>query len=165
GGPGGLAQLDQLAGLSLNGSGMGGGGGGGGGAAPSLARESLRSVRSVSSSSSSERGTSERVETASVKHFKGIPPRLVEMYRRRAQSAHWALAADTAALSRITSRRGSIENLAASRPMGLARQSAPPVTSMAAATAAAAAAAAGGSEARTPLLNKAHYVGSSSSKG
>ncbi|KXZ53940.1 hypothetical protein GPECTOR_6g858 [Gonium pectorale] len=101
---------------------------GGDGGAPSLARESLRST------SMTERGAAERAETASVKHFKGIPPRLVEIYRQRSLSAHWSITSDPL-LSRTASRRGSADLM--TRPTGLLRQS----LAHAAATAAAAAAA------------------------
>ncbi|KAG2496753.1 hypothetical protein HYH03_005162 [Edaphochlamys debaryana] len=99
------------------GRGDGGPGGGGGapsiGLAPSLARESLRSP------SMTDRTTTDRVETASVKHFAGIPPRLVEIYRQRAETSRWALLHEPA-LQRVASRRGSTDM---PRPTGLLRQS------------------------------------------
>ncbi|KAG2442021.1 hypothetical protein HYH02_009813 [Chlamydomonas schloesseri] len=98
-------------------------------AAPSLARESMRSRETNATERPAE------VEEASLKHFKGIPPRLVEIYRQRALTSHWSLANEVGLLSRAASRRGSMDMV---RPAGLIRQAA-----QAAAAAAAAAAASG----------------------
>ncbi|KAG2440770.1 hypothetical protein HXX76_003626 [Chlamydomonas incerta] len=84
-------------------------------AAPSLARESMRSRET----SVTERPAD--VEEASMKHFKGIPPRLVEIYRQRALTTHWSLANEVGLLSRVASRRGSVDMV---RPVGLIRQAA-----------------------------------------
>ncbi len=82
------------------------------------------------------------------RHFQGISPRLVEMYRLRAETAHWSLRPDQPLgqlLSRMGSRRVSMDMV---RPMGLVRQT----VAAAAAAANAADIAAANAAAGEPLL-------------
>ncbi|EFJ48067.1 hypothetical protein VOLCADRAFT_117675 [Volvox carteri f. nagariensis] len=116
GGGGHLLGLD-VARMSISVGGGAAAGATGGGAAPSLARDSLRSAVM------SEPDT-ERVEAASIKHFKGISPRLVEIYRQRAEQSHWSLQSESLQQLRTASRRGSTDIL--QRPTGLSRPPLPP---------------------------------------
>ncbi|GLI64373.1 hypothetical protein VaNZ11_007619, partial [Volvox africanus] len=99
----------QALGLDVARMSVSAGGAAAGGTAPSLVRDSSRSA-TVSDPET------ERVDAASTRHFKGISPRLVEIYRQRAEQSHWSLQRDSVQLMRGSSRRGSTDTM--QRPTG-----------------------------------------------
>ncbi|GIL83599.1 hypothetical protein Vretifemale_12379, partial [Volvox reticuliferus] len=99
----------QTIGLDVARMSISAGGAAAGGTAPSLVRDS-------SHSATASDPETERVDAASTRHFKGISPRLVEIYRQRAEQSHWSLQRDSVQLMREAGRRGSTDTM--QRPTG-----------------------------------------------